>query len=82
MSFGTFVLRLLLLRVPVLYQLADLGYFVVTLAQAVRIYILAMSRAHETPWLLKNLYSTQNPPKKSNEKRTLVTSPDCNSYEP
>jgi hypothetical protein len=45
--FGIFVLRLVLLRVPVRSQLADLGYFVVALALAVRFYFLAMSRARE-----------------------------------
>jgi len=47
MGFGIFVLRLVLLRVPVLSQLPDLGYFVVALALAVRFYFLAMSRARE-----------------------------------
>jgi hypothetical protein len=45
--FGIFMLRLVLLRAPVRYQLADLGYFVVALALAVHFYFLAMSRAHE-----------------------------------
>ena len=47
MGFGIFILRLVLLRVPVLHQLADLGYFLVALALAVRFYFLAMTRAHE-----------------------------------
>jgi hypothetical protein len=47
MGFGTFVLRLVLLRVAVLSQLPDLGYFVVALSLAVRFYFLAMSRARE-----------------------------------
>jgi len=47
MGFGIFVLRLVLLRVPMLSQLPDLAYFVVALALAVRFYFLAMSRARE-----------------------------------
>jgi hypothetical protein len=47
MGFGIFVLRLVLLRVPVLSQLPDLGYFVVALALAVRFYFLAIIRARE-----------------------------------
>jgi hypothetical protein len=47
MGFGIFVLRLAVLRVPVLSQLPDLGYFIVALALAVRFYLLAMSRARE-----------------------------------
>ena len=35
------------LRVSMLDEVADLGYFVVTLALAVRFYFLAMSRARE-----------------------------------
>ena len=46
-GFGIFILRLVLLRVPVLSQLPDLGYFVVALALAVRFYFLAMSRVCE-----------------------------------
>ncbi len=46
-GFGIFFLRLVLLRVPVLSQLPDLGYCAVALALAVRFYFLAMSRARE-----------------------------------
>lgn len=47
MTFGIFILRTVLLRVPVLYQLADLGYLVVSLALAVRFHFLAMSRTRD-----------------------------------
>ena len=47
MTLGVFILRTVLLRVPVLLQLADLGYFVVSLALVVRFYFLAMTRARE-----------------------------------
>jgi hypothetical protein len=46
-AFGAFVVKFVLLRVPVLYQAADLCYLVVALALAVRFYFLAMSRARE-----------------------------------
>ncbi len=47
MTLGVFIVRTVQLRIPVLFQLADLGYFVVSLALAVRFYFLAMSRARE-----------------------------------
>ena len=47
MTLGMFIIRTVQLRIPVLFQLADLGYFVVSLALAVRFYFLAMSRARE-----------------------------------
>jgi hypothetical protein len=47
MTFGVFILRTVLLRAPVRYQLAELGYLIVSLALAVRFYFLAMSRAGE-----------------------------------
>ena len=47
MVFGILTLKFVLLRVPLLSELPDLGYFVVTLALAVRFYFLAMSRARE-----------------------------------
>jgi hypothetical protein len=45
MTLGVIILRTVLLRVPVLFQLGELGYFVVSLALAVRFYFLTMSRA-------------------------------------
>lgn len=48
MCFGVFVLKTLLMGVPVLSQFAELGYFAVSVALAVRFYFLAMSRARET----------------------------------
>lgn len=47
MAFGVFLLKVMLLRVPVLVQLEGLGYFIASLALAVRFYFLAMSRARE-----------------------------------
>jgi hypothetical protein len=47
MGFGVFVLRFVLLRTPLLYELANLAYFVFALALAIRFYFLAMSRARE-----------------------------------
>jgi len=47
MTFGVFILRTVLLRTPVLFQLAELGYFVVSLSLAVRFYFLTMSRVRE-----------------------------------
>ncbi len=48
MCCGVFILKTLLMGVPVLSQLAELGYFAVSTAFAVRFYFLAMSRARET----------------------------------
>jgi hypothetical protein len=47
MCFGIFIVRWMLLRVPVLHQLGELGYFVAALVLAVRFYFLAMSRARD-----------------------------------
>ena len=47
MGFGVFIFRLVVLRFPLIYQLADVGYSVVALALAIRFYFLAMSRARE-----------------------------------
>ena len=47
MGFGIFIVRFVLLRTPLLYQLADVAYFVVALALAIRFYFLAMSRARD-----------------------------------
>ncbi|HTR23326.1 MAG TPA: hypothetical protein VMI10_05035 [Terriglobales bacterium] len=46
-ALGAFVVKVALLRIPVLYQVADLFYLVAALAAAVRFYFLAMSRARE-----------------------------------
>ena len=46
-GFGIFILRLVLLRVPVLSQLPDSGYLVPALALAARFYFIAMSRARD-----------------------------------
>ncbi len=51
MTCGVFILRTLVLRVPVLYQLAELGYLAVCLGLAVRFYFFAMSRAREAKGL-------------------------------
>ncbi len=48
MCFGVFILKTLLMRVAVLPQLPELGYFAMSIALAVRFYFLAMSRARET----------------------------------
>lgn len=45
-GFGVFLLRLGVLRFPTLYQ-ADVVYFAVALALAIRFYFLAMSRARK-----------------------------------
>lgn len=47
MGFGVLVLGFVLLRMPLLYQLGEVAYFVVALALAIRFYFLAMSRARE-----------------------------------
>lgn len=46
-GFGVFLLRLGVLRMPALYKMADVIYFAVALALAIRFYFLAMSRARE-----------------------------------
>jgi len=47
-ALGAFVVKVTLLRIPVLYQAVDLFYLVAALAVAIRFYFLAMSRARES----------------------------------